>query len=279
MTKEGILKYLIYNGKVCSTEEVSIVNGSEGISIYEVIRIIQGIPLYLEEHLERLRKSAEILNIKIDKSNEELVSEIMRLIEINNGYNLNIKILCSGQGKKIEDIYLYFIKSFYPPKEMYEEGVHTIFYRTERENPNAKIFNKELRQSINEELKERNAFEALLINDNEQITEGSRSNVFFVKDGKLFTSPSSKVLLGVTREKIIELCRSNKIEVVQKEMMSDNINGYDGAFITGTSTGVLPIKDIGEIEINSSQNDVIIKIMDIYENDKNNYIHNRKYNM
>jgi len=276
MIEEGILEHVIYNSKVYSTEKINIVNKPEGVSIYEVIRVIDGIPLYLEEHLKRLRKSAEILDVKVNKTDKELIDEIMKLIEINSGYNLNIKILCIGPGKKIDDIYLYFVKSFYPPKSMYEEGVNTILYKTERENPNAKIFNKELRQRINAELRERNAFEALLVNDNGQITEGSRSNVFFVKNNKLFTSPASKVLLGVTRTKIIELCTLNGIEVIQKEILSNSLKEYDGAFITGTSTSVLPIKNIGDIEINSSKNDIITKIMEIYEKDKNNYIFKKK---
>ncbi len=272
MIKEADLQYLIYNGKVSSIEEINIENKTEEISIYEVIRIIDGIPLYLEEHLERLRKSSELLGVKLDKTDEDLVNEMVKLIEINKGYNLNIKILCNGMKEKIDDTYLYFIKSYYPPKSMYVEGINTILYRSERENPNAKTYNKQLRERINEELKERNAFEALLVNNVGGITEGSRSNVFFIKDDILFTSPPSEVLLGVTRTKIIELCRLNEIEVIEEEVLSRNLKEYDGAFITGTSTSVLPIKMIDEIKINSCQNDLIIKVMKIYEEDKDNYI-------
>lgn len=270
--KEAELLYLIYNGEVYSIEEINMENKVKEISIYEVIRIIDGTPLYLEEHLDRLRKSCELLGVKIDKTDEELVSVMMRLIEINEGYNLNIKILCSGMEKKIDDIYMYFIKSYYPPKSLYKEGIHTILYRSERENPNAKTYNKQLREGIDEELKKRNAFEALLVNNNGGITEGSRSNVFFVKDNILFTSPPSEVLLGVTRTKIMELCRLNAIKVIEEEVSSDNLRKYDGAFITGTSTNVLPINAIDNIKFNSSQNDLIIKVMRIYEEDKNDYI-------
>lgn len=276
MAKEASLDYLIYNSKVCSTEEIEMSNNTKQTLIYEVIRIIDGIPLYLEEHLDRLRKTAKLLDLKIDKTDEELIDEIMKLIDINNEYNSNIKILCYGGEKKIKDMYLYFIKSFYPSKSVHEEGIHTILYKSERENPNAKTFNMQLRQRINRELKERNAFEALLINDRGQITEGSRSNLFFVKDEKLFTPPSDKVLLGVTRTKIIELCRLHNIDIVQAEISSDNFNEYDGAFITGTSINVLPIKGIDEIKFNSSKNDVIIKIIEIYERDRNDYIMKRK---
>lgn len=272
MIKEWELRYLIHNGKVHSVEEMDMENKPKKISIYEVIRIIDGIPLYLEEHIERLRRSCELLDVKINKTDKELVNEIMKLIEINEGYNLNIKILCSGIEEKIDDIYLYYIKSYYPPRSIYEEGIHTILYKSERENPNAKTYNKQLRERINEELKKRNAFEALLVNSNGGITEGSRSNVFFVRNNTLFTSPPSEVLLGVTRTKIIELCRANEIAIIEKEVLSQDLKEYDGAFITGTSTNVLPINTIGDIKINSCQNDLIIRVMKIYEKDKDNYI-------
>ncbi|WP_432408487.1 aminotransferase class IV [Wukongibacter sp. M2B1] len=272
MIKEWELRYLIHNGKVHSVEEIDMENKPKKISVYEVIRIIDGIPLYLEEHIERLRRSCELLDVKINKTDKELVNEIMKLIEINEGYNLNIKILCSGIEEKIDDIYLYYIKSYYPPRSIYEEGIHTILYKSERENPNAKTYNKQLRERINEELKKRNAFEALLVNSNGGITEGSRSNVFFVRNNTLFTSPPSEVLLGVTRTKIIELCRANEIAIIEKEVLSQDLKEYDGAFITGTSTNVLPINTIGDIKINSCQNDLIIRVMKIYEKDKDNYI-------
>ncbi len=276
MIKEAALEYLIYNSKIYSVEKADIDADTEKDSIYEVIRIIDGVPLYLEEHLNRLRKSAELIDLKIDKTDRELINEMKKLIEINNVYNLNIKILCSGDEKSIKDIYLYFIKSFYPPKSMYEEGIDTMLYKTERENPNAKTFNGQLRQTINVQLKERNAFEALLVDHNDQITEGSRSNVFFVKDKSLYTSPANKVLLGVTRTKIMELSRLNNIDIIEKEIALSDLSKYDGAFITGTSTGVLPIKNIDKIEISSPKNDIIIKVMGIYEKDIKDYIHGSK---
>lgn len=276
MLKEAILDYCIYNNNKYSTKEISTLDRALKASIYEVIRMIDGVPLYLQEHLNRLRKSAELLEMNIDKTDKELTEEIMKLAEINDEYNLNVKILCFGGEESIEDIYVYFIKSSYPPEETYKQGVHTIIYESEREKPNAKTFNKQLREMINKCLKERQAFEALLVNNNRQITEGSRSNVFFVKNKKLFTPPANKVLLGVTRTKIIELCRRNNIEVIEKEIDVNILQEYEGAFITGTSINALPIKSINGIKFESSKNSTIIKVMRIYEKNKNDYIKKRK---
>lgn len=276
MIKEAVLEYLIYNSKIYSIKESSTEVITKKDSIYEVIRIIDGVPLYLKEHLNRLRKSAWLIDSNIDKTDAELIDEIMKLIDLNKGYNLNMKILCTGDGRNLRDIYLYFIKSFYPPKAMYKEGIKTILYKSERKTPNAKTFNIKLREAIDEELKERNAFEALLVDQDNRITEGSRSNVFFVKGKILYTPPANKVLLGVTRSKIMELSKLNNIDIVEKDISPSDLKEYDGAFITGTSTGALPIKNIDEIEISSHKNDIIIKVMGIYERDIKNYIHESK---
>ncbi|MCT4563088.1 MAG: aminotransferase class IV [Maledivibacter sp.] len=276
MVKEAILDYLIYNSRVYSTKEIDIWPNTERVSIYEVIRIIDGIPLYLEEHLERLAKSAKLLNVKLNRTYEELTDEIKKLIEINDENNLNVKILCVAEGGEVEELYIYFIKSFYPPELMYREGIHTIAYESERQNPNAKTFNGSFKKGIAIELERRNAFEALLVNNDGQITEGSRSNLFFVKDEKLFTSPAHEVLLGVTRSKIIELCSQSSIDIIEQEISLDSISKYEGAFITGTSINVLPIKNIDGIGFDLSKNDIINKIIEIYEKDKQNYINKRR---
>ena len=77
---------------------------------------------------------------------------------------------------------------------LYTEGVKTILYYGERENPNAKIVNDNFRAKVTEEIKKSNAFEAILVDRNGLITEGSKSNIFAIKDGKLITAKAEAVL-------------------------------------------------------------------------------------
>jgi len=276
MVKEAILKALVFNGNVYSIEDIESAGTIEGPSIYEVVRIIEGVPLYLEEHLERLRRSGEILKVDIKNTDEEIVSGIYKIIEENNERNLNAKILCGNFNKAKEDMWIYFIDSFYPTKDMYIEGVDTILFKGERENPNAKVSDRGLRDKINREREEKNAFEALLVNNKGNITEGSRSNVFFVKGQIIYTPPAMEVLLGVTRTKILELCRKNGIEVVEDEISINNLDVYDGVFITGTSIDVLPVKTIEGMTFESSKKPIIKRLMDIYREDVLNYIKGKR---
>jgi branched-chain amino acid aminotransferase len=83
-------------------------------------------------------------------------------------------------------------------------------------------------------------YEALLVNENNLITEGSRTNIFFLKEETLITAPENVILNGITRKHILEICAENKIKVVFACVDADNIKEYEAVFMTGTSPIVLP---------------------------------------
>jgi branched-chain amino acid aminotransferase len=104
----------------------------------------------------------------------------------------------------------------------------------------------------------------LLVDRNGQITEGSRSNVFFIKDGEVFTAPADKVLLGVTRSKIIEIIKGMGVRLHEEAVSAGDIGSFDAAFISGTSPKVLPIASTGSTEFDV--NDPILrKVMEKYD--------------
>ncbi len=277
MKREAIKNYYIYNRKQYSTKDMKIFDKIVSASIYEVIRIIQGIPLFLEQHLERMRKSAAILNTTIYKSNEEIISEILELISLNKCTDVNVKLVCSGLNKKEQDFFVYFIESHYPKKEVYDKGINTILYHSERENPNAKTINSNLRQYVNDAIKEKNAYEALLVNKEGYITEGSRSNIFFVKQDSLYTAPEKDVLLGVTREEVMRVCKKLDIKVKEELLHIKDLEKVSGAFITGTSVNVLPISKIENITINSVHSFIVKKIKESYEKEMKKYLIDKKW--
>lgn len=278
MKKEAILDYYIYNGKVLSTQNSEGFDEVSSPSIYEVIRVIDGVPLFFEEHIERMRSSAELLGGNISKDNSEILCEIKRLIDVNKSYNLNIKIVFSKFNQKDNVFLVYFIKSYYPEKEIYEKGVHTILFKSVRENPNIKVLNTGLKGKINRKLEEENAFEALLVNEKGYITEGSRSNIFFVKDNYVYTAPKGDVLLGITRHHIINVCKELNINVIEENIHIAQLNKIDGVFMTGTSVNVLPITSIEHRRYNSVDNNIISRVRNSYLEDMEKYIKkSRKY--
>ena len=180
----------------------------------------------------------------------------------------NIKITYSITEKNLDT---FFIKHSYPTDKMYNDGVKVILYFGERENPNAKIVNDNFRSGVNKEIENNGAYEAILIDRNGFITEGSRSNIFMIKDNVILTSPTKAVLPGVTRKKVFELANQLGFRVEEQEYSYKKINELDGMFISGTSPKILPISLVNDIKLNE-KNSIILKLMKAYDDNVNKYL-------
>lgn len=275
MNKEIIENHFISNGSEFETNQMNQITITQP-SIYEVIRIINGVPLFLEDHMERLHLSAASLDSKIQVIIQSIISDIEKLIKINNYPEKNIKLLVFNFKKEVPDYIMCFIKSPYPSQNQYLQGIHSILVHAERSNPNAKIINNQLRETINLKLKENCAYEALLVNNKGEITEGSRSNLFFVIQGKIYTAPAQDVLIGITRKYIIEACRNLNLEIVAQPIPFSMLDHAEGAFITGTSPKLLPIASIEERELDSANNQIVKNILTEYNRILERYILERK---
>ncbi|MCT4595736.1 MAG: aminotransferase class IV [Anaeromicrobium sp.] len=275
MKLEAILDYYIYNGEKISIQKEDKFKNIKEPVVYEVIRIIDGQPLFLEEHMERMRKSMDLLKAQLKKDNEEIEREIYELIKINREKNMNVKLVC-GDIHNSQNFIVYFIRSNYPNSEVYEKGIHTITYNRERHNPNAKVVNWDLRSKINEKLKEEKAFEALLVNEEGYVTEGSRSNIFFVDEDCVYTASNENVLMGITRAQIFKICESLNLKMEEKNISVREIGNLKGAFMTGTSVNVLPIRTVENINLNSVKSEIIKDISHSYNKMVEEHIKNRK---
>lgn len=253
---ECINKFFIYNGEVKESKEFDGFYPKSKKLLYEVIRVIDKTPLFLKEHFERLDNSIALANLTVNFSEKHMRESILRLIEVNSVEQGNIKLILDE-----ENTLVYSVKHSYPTKEMYENGVKTLLYFGERENPNAKIINKTFREEIDKILKETHSYEAILVNKEGYITEGSRSNIFMVKGSKVYTAPLETVLPGVTRKLIIKACEVSGLEVLEESIHHKEIKNLDALFISGTSPKVLPISEVENTKFNSSINHTIKKIM------------------
>lgn len=277
--KEIAKNYFIYNGDILPSEKFDIEKTTVYPSVYEVIRIIDGVPLFFEEHINRLWSSIKLLGYEQPYDNATIKNYILELLKINNCYNYNVKIVINELNSEKPNLFIYYINSSYPTDELYEKGIHTILYEAERDNPNAKIIAAAFRDKVNTSMKNANAYEALLVNNRGEITEGSRSNVFFVKDDIFYTASAKDVLVGITRTRIIQLCLQLGYKVVEKPIHIDTLESIDGLFLTGTSPKVLPISTIDNRRYNSNTNSAIKAVHDAYNQLIDNYIKQNKGSM
>ncbi|MBM7615392.1 aminotransferase class IV [Alkaliphilus hydrothermalis] len=265
--KEIDQKYYIYNGVIRSTEEFEHDAILKSPSVYEVIRVIDAVPLFLEEHLNRLNNSIALLgnsnSYEIDT--DKLKLQINQLLDANGRPEQNFKIIVNNLETEAPDIYLFFISSHYPSIKQYQKGVSTILYSAMRKNPNIKAVSTSQREMINAALKDSNVYEAILVNENKEITEGSRSNIFIVKSGVIYTAPAKDVLIGITRERVMGLCRKLNVPVVEQPISIEFLLNCEGLIITGTSPKILPISSIDNQQFNSPNHPLILQLMKSYD--------------
>ena len=210
----------------------------EGDSVYEVLRMIRGNPIFFHDHMERLATSVKLQKKTFLADIPTLRKDIINLARSDKKRETNVKIVFNY--KNGETNYLvYFIEPGYPSESQYKKGVKGILFFAERKDPESKVINHRLRSSIYHKLILESGYEAILVNENNLITEGSRSNIFFLKGETLTTAPDNLILNGITRKHILEICVENKIRVEFACVKADEIKEYDAVFMTGTSPMVL----------------------------------------
>lgn len=264
--------FFIENGILKKAELFNEANVSFGKSLYEVIRVTEGIPVFLESHLERLRNSSKLTKFTISLKNEEISNHIKKLIQVNKVAIGNIKIVFNYSINSLQSYFIYFIKHEYPTIYQYKNGVDTTLIHIERENPNAKVINNVFRGYVDKIKSEKNVYEGIMVDENGDITEGTKSNIFIVKGKEVYTSPAKDVLMGITRKMIIAICKRKNIILIEESLNYKRLDEIDGLFITGTSPKVLSIASVDERHYSSSENEIIKSIALEYNNDIKMYL-------
>jgi len=241
-------KHFILNGKLTPVDRFDESLVYNGDSIYEVIRLIRGTPLFFPEHCERLDKSFYLQKRGNLINSLELKRDILLLTASENPGDINIKIVFNFNN--YSNYLIYLIPSNYPSEKQIINGVKGTIFEAEREDPESKTISKILRAEIQDHLLMRNSYEAILVNNEGYITEGSRSNIFLLKGDELITAPDKAVLSGITRKQIVNICLESGIRINYSLVHMSQLSDYRTVFMTGTSPGILPFCCIDKIELN-----------------------------
>ena len=257
-------------------EELKPVSGfynfpdGQGICIFEVLRVISGIPLFLNEHLGRLQVSAEKSGISYRFRTDEFKKSVIRLIRENQTKTGNIKVVIQFYEERM-NFRIYFIPYRYPSDKDYLEGATAGILKAERNNPGAKTIQPEIRELANDQIRKHGFYDVLLVDNLGFIREGSRSNLFFIKDNHLVTPPLDMVLNGITRRKVIELIHSSGRSIFERPVSLKELESFDSLFLTGTSPKILPVKSVGN-QTFDSQAPICRELMKNYDHLIEKYI-------
>lgn len=238
-------KKFILNGNLQPAEMFDKSLVYEGDSVYEVLRMVKGNPIFFPDHMERLTTSVKLQKKKFLSDIPTLRKAIISLTRSDKKLESNLKIVFN-YNNGVANFLVYFIESSYPTEKQYRNGVKGVLFFAERKDPESKVINHKLKSDVYHKLILEGGYEAILVNENNLITEGSKSNIFFLRGETLVTAPDNFVLSGITRKQILEICTENKISVEFSFVKVDDIKKYEGVFMTGTSPMVLPFNCIDD---------------------------------
>ncbi len=248
------MKYVLYNGSLLPAEKAQLPISRREVlfsfGIYESLKVRGGVPLFVDEHLERLEESARILDLKHSYDPDHFIDSIQKLVKANEMDEATLRIQMFGG----EDAFYYVVPFPLPkyPEWYYTDGVRTISYEGERVMPRAKSNCLLLNYIALREAHRRDAVEALLVNREGNALEGTRSNLYAFHQGSVIT-PEKDILYGVTRKHILEWCTDSGYSVAFGPLpISAVLNKeYEGLCISSTSMGVVPIRQVDEVEMPS----------------------------
>lgn len=263
--------FYIWNGALKDSGEPLGTDPMTGGSAYEVIRVIGGVPLFYQDHIERMKGTFTATGRSLAISDATLKEAVKSVLKANKLEFCNVKLVVFEEDGK-QSFLAYISKSHYPSETEVNSGVKTGLLRLERSNPNAKILNRTYKEAVSARMQEGGFFEVILVDNHGRITEGSKSNVFLVSGDRILTAPGEYVLKGITRQYVFEACRKAGYEVVEQFMDADRLGEVDGAFLSGTSIKVLPISEVDGIALNSSTNPVVAGIRKEYDRLLEKYI-------
>ena len=244
-----------------------------GVGVFESIPTVNGRPLCMTAHIERLIVSAKASTIEFPVAPDAMKSIIREglalLAGAEPGRETLIRPYITGgddfdelKGFRRPRFFILFENANRPPKELYEKGVLLWPLDMARRSPETKSVDYMTSYSL--EARENGAFEVLYCPGGE-ITEGAHSSFFLVKDGELVTAPLNRVLSGTTRRIVIELARRNGIPVRESVALLAELTGYAEAFITGSLKGILPVVRVGGTVIGDGRPGAVTKrLREIY---------------
>ena len=255
-----------------------------GMGVFEGVRAYdaeQGTAIFrLTQHTDRLFRSAHILQMPMPFDKETLNEAQLAVVRENNLQSAYLRPMCfygsEGMGLRADNLRVHVIVAAwewgaYLGKENLEKGIrirtssftrHHVNITMCKAKANGNYMNSML--ALNEALT-CGYDEAMLLDNEGYVAEGSGENIFIVRNGVLYTPDLTSALEGVTRDTIMVLAREEGLEIREKRITRDEVYVADEAFFTGTAAEVTPIREVDNRAIgNGGRGPVTERLQTLY---------------
>lgn len=277
-----------FDGEMCPWREAKVHVLTHtlhyGMGVFEGVRAYQtdrGTAIFrLAEHTDRLFRSAHIMGMEIPYDKDQLNDAILKSVRDNKLTSAYIRPMCflgaEGMGLRADNLKVHVIVAAwewgaYLGADGLEKGIriktssfsrHHVNVTMCRAKANGHYINSmmALQEALNDGYDE-----ALLLDTQGYVMEGSGENLFIVRDGVLYTPDLTSALDGITRATVIQFASDEGLQVIEKRITRDEVYIADEAFFTGTAAEITPIRELDNRRIgNGSRGPITEKLQSLF---------------
>ncbi len=268
-------QYCYINGKIIETNKAALpimdIAILRGYAVFDVLRTYNGQPFLWDLHWGRLVRSAKALDIDIPISSAEALAITRKLHKKNILQESNIRILISGGisedgfTKSNKASVVILVTPFHDlPKEFFTKGAKLLLHEHLRDEYRSKTTNYITSVKMKAECVKKGALEILYYHQG-KVLECATSNFFIVKN-KVIITPKDNILVGITRNLVIQLAKDNNFKILEKPILLKDIKKADEAFLTATNKDIVPITKIDSFKVGNGKVGTVTKqLMDLFE--------------
>ncbi|MBU1564034.1 MAG: aminotransferase class IV [Proteobacteria bacterium] len=237
-------------------EDLSVLRG---YGVFDFLRTYNGVPFHLDDHLLRLQRSARLIGLQLTHTPAALTEIVRETLARNTHLESNIRIVVTG-GMSQDGItpgdsprLMVMIGPVKPmPEEWYTDGAKVITCHVDRFMPGAKSINYIPAILCQAEARSHQAIEAVYVDRDGYLLEGTTSNLVALRGDTLITPPCNRILPGITRQVVLQLARQ-EFEVEERQLHKDEIRLLDEAFLTSSVKEVAPVVTIDSMSIGGGE--------------------------
>ncbi|MCS7194435.1 MAG: aminotransferase class IV [Meiothermus sp.] len=254
------MRYTYINGHILehaqATLHISDLGLRRGYAVFEFFRVLKGVPVFLEDHLERFAHSAALLELEPPHGPEELARVVLELIDHNGMTEGGIQMLLTGGYSEDAftpgqpNLIVTPIPVNPPPRQLYEKGGKIILHMNRRELPEAKTTDYLVAVRLAKRARAQGATE-VVYHDGQWVSEGGRSSLLLVKNGVLVTAKEG-VLPGITRKHLLQVARP-LLPIEERPIALEELMHADEVLLTGATRQVMPITQIEDQPVGDGQ--------------------------
>lgn len=236
-----------------------------GYGVFDFLRVKGQQPLFLQQHIDRLYRSLELMRLHLSYSKEELINIIQSLIDQNQLSHSGIRITVTGgaspDGYTPVDPHLIIVQQSIPepPQAMLTGPYKLVTYQYRRQLPEVKTTDYLMAIWLQPWVKEQGAHD-VLYHDNGWVSECPRSNFFIITKENVLVTPHEGMLKGVTRSNILKVAKGI-MKVEERAVSLEDIRSAKEAFISSSTKRLIPVTGIDDVVFNSYDSDCISRTL------------------